>query len=163
MYRKRKMYWKNGSRRNHRPVHGRAQRRRIHRADQEGSCLHRRMRRLSVLSLRDGDDGRSSVSVSWHFEFGNRDWLCGNDGFDRRLGSRRRLRRKELGTVEQGAPKRSVVAGPGTLEVSFALEVGAHTLHLGIEVVKVVKHERFREHGQLGRAELVLAVMADDQ
>ena len=36
-------------------------------------------------------------------------------------------------------------------------------LHLGVEVVEIVQHERLGKHGQLGRTEIVLAVMADDE
>src|SRR5579864_1226710 len=65
--------------------------------------------------------------------------------------------------VEEWATQRGVVAGPGTVEAGFTFEVGAHGFHLGIEVVEIVEHERLREHGQLWRTEVVLAVMADDE
>src|SRR5581483_10249985 len=32
-----------------------------------------------------------------------------------------------------------------------------------IKVIQVVQHQRFREHGELGRSEVVLPVVADDQ
>src|SRR5215831_9851374 len=129
MYRKRKMYRKNGSSRNHRQAHGRAQDSALqsrcsgwaYPSKADGARLLEAFRTAdSVFPLGDCDDGGSGVSVARHFEFGNRDGLFGNDGFDRRLWSRRGFRRKELGTVEQGAPERSVVAGPGAFEIGLA-------------------------------------------
>ena len=79
--------------------------------------------------------------------------------FDRRSN----LGRKKLRAIQQRPPEGSVVTGPGTFQVSFALEVGAHGLHLGIQVIHIVQEQRFREHGELGRAEFVLAMVADDE
>src|SRR5580698_3142853 len=86
--------------------------------------------------------------------------------FKRRRVIRRRsggLRSKKLGAVQQGASERGVVAAPGALQVGLALEVGAHGLHFGVQVVHVMQQERFREHGQLGGAKLILAMVADDE
>src|SRR5882762_3312065 len=41
--------------------------------------------------------------------------------------------------------------------------MGAHGLHLGIEIVEVMQHQRFRKHGKLGRAEVILAVMTNNE
>src|SRR5208282_4893009 len=46
---------------------------------------------------------------------------------------------------------------------SLALEMGAHGFHLGIQVVEIVQHEGLGKHGQLGRSEIILPVMADDE
>ena len=73
------------------------------------------------------------------------------------------FRRQELGGVQQRPAQRWIVAGPGTFRFASALKLRPHGLHLRIEIVEIVQHERFREHGQLGRAEIVLAVVADDE
>ncbi len=41
--------------------------------------------------------------------------------------------------------------------------MGAHGLHLGVEIVQVVQHQRFRKHGKLGRAEVILAVVTNNE
>ena len=79
------------------------------------------------------------------------------------LSSSGAFARQEFRGVQQGAAQRRIVTGPGALRFSAALELGAHGFHLGIEVIEIVQHQRFGEHGQLGRAEIVLAMMADDQ
>src|ERR1017187_4955464 len=71
-------------------------------------------------------------------------------------------RQKLLG-IQKWAAEGGVVAGPGAVETGFALEMGAHGFHFGIEVVEIVQHERFREHRKFGLAEVVLAVVADDE
>ena len=38
-----------------------------------------------------------------------------------------------------------------------------HRFHLRIQIVEIVQHQRLRKHRQLGRSEIVLSVMADDQ
>ena len=73
-------------------------------------------------------------------------------------------RARNFAVFSSGRRQRWIVAGPGACpNLRFALELRAHALHLGIEIVEIVQHERFRKHGQLGRAEFVLAVMADDE
>ena len=51
----------------------------------------------------------------------------------------------------------------GVALFAAAFELRPHGLHLRIKIVKIVQHERFGEHRQLGRAEIVLAVVADNQ
>src|SRR5258708_2530129 len=53
---------------------------------------------------------------------------------------------QELFGVQQRTLQAPIIGGP--LRVWFALEMRAHALHLGIKVVEVVQHERFREHGE---------------
>ena len=60
-----------------------------------------------------------------------------------------------------------LIEGPdlaGQLVWAFAfadalVELALHGLHLGVEVVEEVERQRFGNHGQLGRAELQLAVV----
>src|SRR5208282_4897366 len=98
-------------------------------------------------------------SGSWGLWRGRRDrWWTGiwHVGF--------RIRRvsplQEFSGIEQRSPQRRIVAGPRPFEFSLAIEVGAHGFHLGIQIVEVVQHERLGKHGQLGRSEIVLPVMA---
>src|ERR1700677_5218504 len=72
------------------------------------------------------------------------------------------LTAQEFSGIEQRPVKRGVLAGPRSLEFRLALEVGTHCLHLGVQIVEIVQHKRFREHRQLGRSKVVLPVMADD-
>ena len=109
-------------------------------------------------ALKPGSVGASSLRIASVFRVA----LSLSDR-RRIFGRSRGLGSKKLGAVQQRASERGVVAGPGTLEVGLALELGAHGLHFGIQVVHVVQQERFGKHGQLGRAEFVLAVVADDQ
>ena len=51
--------------------------------------------------------------------------------------------------------RRGAAVGLGTAEF------GGHGLHFGIEVVQVVQEDRLGDHGQLRRAELVFAVVAE--
>ena len=48
------------------------------------------------------------------------------------------------------------------LRAPHLLEFARHGLHLGVEIVEKVQHQRLGNHGQLGRAELQLAVMRQD-
>ena len=41
--------------------------------------------------------------------------------------------------------------------------MSAHGFHLRVEIVEVVQHQRFRKHRKLGRAEVVLSVMTNNQ
>src|ERR1019366_5336405 len=77
--------------------------------------------------------------------------------------SRRFFRLQKFSGIEQRPPQRRIVAGPRAFEFGLALEVSAHCLHLGIQIVKIVQHERFGKHRQLRRSEFVLPVIADDQ
>src|SRR5260370_38960607 len=64
--------------------------------------------------------------------------------------------------AEEFAAEGAAVGGP----LGFAGvdgEGGADGGELGIEVVHVVEGHRFANHGELGRAEFVLAVMADEE
>src|SRR6266704_296790 len=69
---------------------------------------------------------------------------------------------QELTEAEEFAAQGAGVGGP----LGFAgieREGGADGRELGVEIIEVVEDERFTNHGQLGRAEFVLAVMADEQ
>ena len=70
---------------------------------------------------------------------------------------------KKLLGVDKRAAEGGVVAGPRAIETGFALEMGAHGFHFGVEVIEIVQHQGFREHRQFGRAEVVLAVVTDDE
>src|SRR5271165_5841679 len=73
------------------------------------------------------------------------------------------FRLEKLLRVQQRTPQRRIVARPCGLEFAFAFKLRTHALHLRIEVIEIMQHKRLREHGQLGRAKLVLPVMADDK
>src|SRR6266705_1450183 len=69
---------------------------------------------------------------------------------------------QELVEAEEFAAQGAGVGGP----LGFAgieREGGADGRELGVEIIEVVEDERFTNHGQLGRAEFVLAVMADQK
>ena len=69
-----------------------------------------------------------------------------------------------------GVEQLALIEGPdfaGQLVGAFAfadgfIELAGHGLHLGVEVVEEAEGQGFGNHGQLGRAELQLAVMAED-
>src|SRR5260221_328222 len=73
-----------------------------------------------------------------------------------------RLIRHVLTFLEYGALERKVVAGEVPVDLAVLLDERAHALHLGIHVVEIVEQQRLGKLGQFGRAELVLAVVADD-
>src|SRR4051794_5342817 len=73
------------------------------------------------------------------------------------------LRMDELFRVKEWTAQRRVVAGPGTVKARFPLEVSAHGFHLGVEIVHVMEYQRLRKHGELGRSELIFAVVTDDE
>ena len=79
------------------------------------------------------------------------------------LGLGRLQALEKLLRVQQRAPQRGVVPGPRRIQLGIALELGAHGFHLRVQIVQIMQHERLGEHGELGRAELVLAVVADDE
>src|SRR5580698_9836020 len=95
--------------------------------------INRRRRRTRRLRR-----GRSRWS-SWLRLFGR--------GFS--LGGRPLLALLKFSRVQQRTPKRRVIARPRTLQPGLALEVGAHGLHLRIEIIQIMQRQRFRKHGQL--------------
>ena len=76
--------------------------------------------------------------------------------------------REILGDEDLGADllaegRALLAVAQGHLQRGLALEMRPHGLHLGVEVVEVVQQDGLTEHGELRRAELVLAVMTDDE
>ena len=110
-----------------------------------------RTRARLARALRSRMQRDSSVGVG----FNRRDG-CGLS-FGRVQGFQKLLR------VQQRTRQRGVVSGPGRIQLGIALELRPHGFHLGIQIVQIVQHQRLGEHRQFGRAELVLAVMADDE
>src|SRR4029077_83060 len=69
---------------------------------------------------------------------------------------------QELVEAEEFAAEGAAVGGPfGFAGVDG--EGGAGGGEFGIEVIEVVEDQGFADHGELGRAEIVLAVMADKE
>src|SRR5262245_23860678 len=56
-----------------------------------------------------------------------------------------------------------VVAGPGAVAAGVFLEELSDAVELGVEVVEQVQSDRLERHRQLRAAELIFAVVADDQ
>src|SRR6266851_3158508 len=80
----------------------------------------------------------------------------------RRLLCRRVLGLQEFIEAEEFAAEGAAVGGP----LGFAGvdgKGGAHGGEFRIEVVHIVEDQGFADHGELGRAKLVLAVMADEK
>src|SRR6266571_2905322 len=69
---------------------------------------------------------------------------------------------EELVEAQEFAAEGAAVGGPFGF-AGIEREGGADRRELGVEIIEVVEDERFTNHGQLGRAEFVLAVMADEQ
>ena len=63
---------------------------------------------------------------------------------------------------QQPTVERRAVGGPLFVAAVHAKN-GARGAHLGIEIVEIMQDQGFAKHGQLRRAEFVLAVMADQK
>src|SRR5467141_3269442 len=69
---------------------------------------------------------------------------------------------QELVEAEEFAAESTTIGGPFGL-AGVESEGGSGGGELGIEVVEIVEDEGFADHGELGGAEFVLAVMADEK
>src|SRR6266567_124132 len=69
---------------------------------------------------------------------------------------------EELVEAEEFAAKGAAVGGPFGL-AGIESKGSAGGSELGVEIVHVVEGQRFADHGELGRAEFILAVMADEK
>src|SRR6266446_4768929 len=129
-------------------------------------AIHERTDKRSEFCRECGcsGDGWLSLRLVLAEEVSGLLFLGGFGGFRFRFGrcghSRvlRSFRLKEFRGIQERPAHRWVVAGPGSVELSLTFEVRPHGLHLGIEIVQVMEHERFGKHGQFGRPELVLSV-----
>src|SRR5712692_2488875 len=71
------------------------------------------------------------------------------------------FRAPEQINAEESPLQRRTICRP----VAFARgrsQGGTDRAHLGIQIVQIVKHQGFAEHGKLGRTKFVLPVMADE-
>src|SRR6266849_10574 len=69
---------------------------------------------------------------------------------------------QELVEAEEFAAEGAGVGGPLRF-AGIERQRGAHGGNLGVEIVEVVEHKRFADHGKFRRAEFVLAVMTDEK
>jgi len=69
----------------------------------------------------------------------------------------------EFAVFRSGRPREAYVAGPGAVRNRLRARNGRACFHFRVEVIEVVQQEPSANIGQFRRAEVVLAVVTDDE